>query len=82
MALDAQKEGTASEGAARLRTQVESIAEEMREPATAIASLARLCQRAMEQGEMPSPDNVRVIVQEAERLAGMPDRLLDLFGSA
>jgi len=81
-ALDAQEQMTASEGIAGLRTQIESIAEGMRTPAAAIASLARLCQRAMEQGEMPSPDNVRVIVQETERLAGMPDRLLDLFRSA
>lgn len=82
VALDAQEQMTASEGIAGLRTQIESIAEEMREPATAITSLARLCQRATEQGEMPSPDNVRVIVQETERLAGMPDRLLNLFRSA
>ena len=81
-ALDAQEQTTASEGVAGLRTQIESIAEEMREPATAITSLARLCQRATEQGEMPSPDNVRVIVQETERLARMPNRLLNLFRSA
>lgn len=82
MALDAHQEGAASERVVHVRAQVESIAEEMREPVTAIARLARLCQRAMERGERPSLDTMRGIAQETERLAEIPDRLLHLFGSA
>ena len=81
VALNAQKEGALSDGMAELQAQVESIAEEMRAPVTAITHLAHLCPRAMEQGEMPNTDTMRVIVRETERLAGMPDRLLGLFRS-
>ncbi|MFH1007725.1 MAG: response regulator [Candidatus Latescibacterota bacterium] len=78
----APQEGVATEAMARLSAQVSPIAKEMRASVAEITRLTPVFERALTAEEPSGADVLRVMVQETERLAKMPDRLLDLFHSA